>query len=62
MKCLVLRKGNIVFGLVLFLLAICIGCAGETKATKKDPFFEKWSTMAEASQGHSPGAEPKKID
>ncbi|MEN6488243.1 MAG: type IV pilus secretin PilQ [Smithella sp.] len=29
---------------------------------KKDPFFEKWSTKAENSQGHSPAAQPRKID
>jgi len=38
------------------------GCYGELKSTKKDPFFDKWTTQAENSQGHSPSAEPKKIN
>ena len=32
-----------------FLLAAALlifGCAGEQNAVQKDPFFEKWSTMA----------------
>ena len=40
-------------------LAFLSGCAA---SNKKDPFFEKWSTMAETSQGHSPAAEPRKLD
>ena len=32
---------------------IVAGCAGD-KATKKDPFFEKWEKMADISKGHSP--------
>ncbi len=39
-----------------------IGCAGERQITKNDNFFEKWNTLAENSQGHSPEAKPKKID
>jgi type IV pilus assembly protein PilQ len=31
------------------------GCAKDLKQVK-DPFFEKWSTMAETSQGYSPSA------
>ncbi|HPC09329.1 MAG TPA: hypothetical protein PLF77_10510, partial [Smithella sp.] len=38
------------------------GCAGGVKNEKKDAFFEKWTTLAENSQGHSPSAHPKKID
>lgn len=51
---------NILF--VLVFSAVCLGCADSSKNTKRDPFFEKWSTLAENSQGHSPSAEPKKID
>ncbi len=46
----------------LLLLMFVIGCAGERKITKNDNFFEKWNTLAENSQGHSPGAKPKKIN
>ncbi len=45
-----------------FVLIFFIGCSGDLKSTKKDPFFEKWNTLAESSQGHSPEASPKKID
>lgn len=60
MKCSVISKiiFNIIIGFVFF--TTFSGCAD--KNAKKDPFFEKWSTMAETSQGHSPTAEPKKID
>jgi type IV pilus assembly protein PilQ len=40
-------------------MAIVIsGCATDI-ATKKDPFFEKWQTMARTSAGHSPAAVEK---
>jgi len=34
------------------------GCATDA-VTKKDPFFEKWQTMAKTSAGHSPAAVTK---
>jgi type IV pilus assembly protein PilQ len=40
----------------LFLIAAALpvfGCGG-AKPVAKDPFFEKWSTMAEKSEGHTP--------
>ncbi len=37
------------------------GC-GQEKAVKKDPFFEKWSTLAESSKGHSPSARARIIE
>lgn len=40
-----------------FLLAAALlifGCAGEQNAVQKDPFFEKWSTMADTASGNSP--------
>jgi len=40
---------------------IITGCAGD-KAVKKDPFFEKWETMAETSRGHSPAPELRTIE
>ncbi len=46
--------------LAILFLAACFGCAD--KSVKKDPFFEKWNTLAENSHGHSPSSEPKKID
>jgi type IV pilus assembly protein PilQ len=38
-----------------------IGCAGDT-TVKKDPFFEKWKTLEQASTGSSPVATQRKID
>jgi type IV pilus assembly protein PilQ len=55
-----IKIDKIVIG--LFVLIFFIGCSGDLKKTKKDPFFEKWSTLAENSQGHSPDATPRKID
>lgn len=46
----------------LFLLIFFLGCSGDLKSTKKDPFFEKWNTLADHSKGYSPEANPKKID
>src|SRR5450759_2960518 len=46
----------------LFTLIFLISCSGDLKNSKKDPIFEKWATVAENSEGHSPAAEPKKID
>jgi len=62
LKCSVINKriGHVVLAFVFF--AVCYGCADSAKTAKKDPFFEKWNTLAETSQGHSPAAEPKKID
>ena len=43
-------------------LIFFFGCADEFKNEKKDAFFDKWTTLAENSQGHSPSAKAKKID
>ncbi len=43
-------------------LALCLGCAAERQDLKKDPFFEKWTTLAEESKGHSPSPEPRHIE
>src|SRR4030067_3579192 len=42
-------------GLTAVLLAgmLVFGCATEQKTVQKDPFFEKWTTMAETATGHS---------
>jgi len=55
---------KIIFRLILivFISAFYSGCASDLNNTKKDPFFEKWHVMAESAKGHSPSAEPKKID
>ncbi len=46
-----------------FLALICfVGCAQGLKNEKKDAFFDKWTTLAENSQGHSPSAQSKAID
>jgi type IV pilus assembly protein PilQ len=43
----------------VFLLGLLVfGCANQ-KAAKKDPFFEKWQTLAQESKGHSPLPAPK---
>lgn len=43
-------------GLTAVLLAglLVFGCAAEQKTVQKDPFFEKWTTMAETATGYSP--------
>jgi len=41
-------------GLSLLVLIFFCGCADEFKMEKKDPFFEKWGTLSENSEGHSP--------
>ncbi|HQL98736.1 MAG TPA: secretin and TonB N-terminal domain-containing protein, partial [Smithella sp.] len=48
--------------IVFFMMTCFIGCAGDTKNAKKDPFFEKWNTLADSSQGHSPQSKSKKLD
>ena len=61
MKCS--AKKNKIMKLVycLVTLIFLISCSGGLISNKKDPIFEKWSTVAEDSKGHSPAAEPKKI-
>ena len=54
-------KNIVMLGLGLFVLIFFFGCADGLKSEKKDPFLDKWTTLAENSQGHSPSAEPKKI-
>jgi len=61
LKCSIISKIVLKSLLSVFILSLFFGCADNSKNTKKDPFFEKWNTAAENSQGHSPSAEPKKI-
>ena len=50
----------VITGLMTIFL---ISCSTDLKHTKKaDPFFEKWSTMAENSKGSSPDNRPKIIN
>jgi type IV pilus assembly protein PilQ len=48
--------------MIMLILVICFGCAGDQKSMKDDPFFEKWHTLAEESKGHSPTAAQRTID
>jgi len=57
-----LNKNIVTWVSIIFAFAFFAGCADLQKNTKKDPFFEKWSTMADESQGHSPSAEARKFD
>ncbi len=38
---------------ILLSFLLLFGCAGQQTA-QKDPFFEKWTTMADTATGHSP--------
>ena len=62
MKYSIINKNIVTWGLIFFALMLFCGCADGLNSTKKDPFFDKWTTQAENSQGHSPSAEPKKIN
>ncbi|MCE5211288.1 MAG: type IV pilus secretin PilQ [Deltaproteobacteria bacterium] len=58
-------KGNkkIMVSVYYFLALIFLfGCADGIKNEKKDAFFDKWTTLAENSQGHSPSAKAKEIN
>lgn len=50
-------------GLTVILISVLLifGCAGQ-KTVEKDPFFEKWSTMAETATGHSPTPRARSSD
>jgi type IV pilus assembly protein PilQ len=57
------NKKSVGLGIGIFLImSFLLGCAEDLKSAKKDPFFDQWSTLAENSKGHSPAAEPKKIN
>jgi type IV pilus assembly protein PilQ len=52
-------KKIIITGFSLIVPIFILGCAEGLeglKSEKKDPFFDKWTTLAESSQGHSPKA------
>jgi type IV pilus assembly protein PilQ len=56
-----LKKGTLCWVLMVGLGLILSGCAQDSM-TKKDPFFEKWGTLADESQGHSPTARERVIE
>ncbi len=58
----ILNKNMFISCFCLMALTFLFGCASGLKSEKKDAFFEKWSTLAENSQGHSPAAKPKEIN
>ena len=62
MKCSAISVNIVRLILSIFFLTLLGGCSGDLNNTKKDPIFEKWSTLAENSQGHSPAARPKTVD
>ncbi|MFZ4437569.1 MAG: type IV pilus secretin PilQ [Syntrophales bacterium] len=43
---------------IVLSIFLIYGCADQ-QTVKKDPFFEKWTTLAETSPGHSPVAKEK---
>jgi len=51
-------KVALYFILIIFPLSGCIA----KKAVKKDPFMEKWKTVAEKSRGYSPAAKRRIVD
>ncbi|MCX5849004.1 MAG: type IV pilus secretin PilQ [Deltaproteobacteria bacterium] len=56
------NKNIVMVGFGLFVLIFVFGCAEGLNNQKKDDFMDKWSTLAENSEGHSPSAETKKIN
>ncbi len=63
MRYSIVHHQYIKMSLLCFLtLALLLGCANGNKIEKKDAFFDKWTTLAESSQGHSPSAKPKEIN
>jgi type IV pilus assembly protein PilQ len=47
--------------ILILIIFLMVGCASD-KVVKKDPFFEKWSGMAETAKGTSPQAKEKVIE
>lgn len=54
-------KNNWFMVVAAILMVTITGCAKDV-ALQKDPFFEKWETMAQTSRGHSPASELKAIE
>jgi type IV pilus assembly protein PilQ len=58
----IVKKKIIMSGFCLLALIFFLGCADGLKNEKKDTSFDKWTTLAESSQGHSPSSKPKEIN
>jgi type IV pilus assembly protein PilQ len=56
------NKNIVMLGISFLALIFFSGCAGELTTEKKDSFSDKWTTLAENSEGHSPSAKPKEIN
>ena len=61
MRQCIVNKKIIMKGFCILALICFWGCAEGIKNEKKDAFFDKWTTLAENSQGHSPSAQSKSI-
>ncbi|MDD5712013.1 MAG: secretin N-terminal domain-containing protein, partial [Smithellaceae bacterium] len=53
------RKWSVLI-LAVFIMVTVAGCSVLKDKVEKDPFFEKWSALANASKGHSPARVPRK--
>lgn len=62
MRQYIINTKILISGFCFLTLVLFGGCANEFKNERKDTFFDKWTTLAENSQGHSPAARVKKID
>ena len=49
--------GRVLTGILLTVLLL-FGCTGQ-QTVQKDPFFDKWTTMADTAAGHSPAPREK---
>ena len=56
-----INKNIVISGISFLMLIFFFGCADGLKSEKKDPFFDKWTTLADNSKGTSPSAKPKDI-
>lgn len=62
MKYATVHKNIMMSVLGLLAMIFFFGCAGDLQNQRQDAFFDKWSTLAENSQGSSPSVQPRAID
>jgi type IV pilus assembly protein PilQ len=62
LKYATVNKNIMRFVFCLLAMIFLFGCAGEIKNQRQDAFFDKWSTLADNSQGSSPSIQPRAID
>ncbi|MDZ4165230.1 MAG: type IV pilus secretin PilQ [Smithellaceae bacterium] len=55
------RYSRIKYFLLMMVLVLSVSC-GPAKKEVKDPFFERWETLATESKGHSPAPRAREID